>query len=64
VESVIRMCHALGSQVVAEGVETADQAAVLTEMGCDIAQGWLFGRPEDEEVARARAEVIVSTRSN
>ena len=64
VESVIRMCHALGSQVVAEGVETADQAAVLTEMGCDIAQGWLFGRPEGEDVARARAAVVASTRSN
>ena len=64
VESVIRMCHALGSQVVAEGVETADQAAVLTEMGCDIAQGWLFGRPEGEDVARARSAVVASTRSN
>ena len=64
VESVIRMCHALGSRVVAEGVETADQAAVLRDMGCDVAQGWLFGRPEDEAVARARAEIIVATRSS
>lgn len=31
--------------VTAEGVETASQARLLTDMGCDHAQGWLFGRP-------------------
>ena len=53
VESVVRMCHALGAQVVAEGVETEAQAAVLRAMGCDVAQGWLFGRPGPEAAARA-----------
>jgi EAL domain-containing protein (putative c-di-GMP-specific phosphodiesterase class I) len=39
------MAHALGHQVVAEGVETARQRDRLRELGCDLAQGWLYGQP-------------------
>ncbi len=45
VEAVVAMGRSLGLAVVAEGVETAVQRAVLTAMGCEHAQGWLFGRP-------------------
>jgi diguanylate cyclase (GGDEF)-like protein len=45
VESVISMAHALGLRVVAEGVETAEDAQLLRELGCDEAQGYFFGRP-------------------
>jgi diguanylate cyclase (GGDEF)-like protein len=45
VESVISMAHALGMRVVAEGVETAEDAAILRELGCDEAQGYFFGKP-------------------
>ncbi len=45
VESVISMAHALGLIVVAEGVETAEDAAILRELGCDEAQGYFFGKP-------------------
>jgi EAL domain-containing protein (putative c-di-GMP-specific phosphodiesterase class I) len=40
--------HALGLQVVAEGVETDTQLAQLRELGCDGAQGFLLGRPVPE----------------
>jgi hypothetical protein len=39
------MSHALGKKVVAEGVETEAQLALLRELGCDFAQGYLLSRP-------------------
>lgn len=45
VESVIRMSHALGLRVVAEGVETMEQFKALSELGCDEIQGYLISRP-------------------
>ncbi len=44
-ESIITMAHALGKEVVAEGVETAEQMQFLREHGCDIAQGFFLARP-------------------
>lgn len=43
--STIDLGHALGMQVVAEGVEDERVAALLGELGCDSAQGWALGRP-------------------
>jgi EAL domain-containing protein (putative c-di-GMP-specific phosphodiesterase class I) len=45
VAAIIRMGHALGLEVTAEGVETAEQLTYLREQGCDRAQGWLFSPP-------------------
>ncbi|TWH73608.1 putative bifunctional diguanylate cyclase/phosphodiesterase [Modestobacter roseus] len=39
------MCQGLGLDVVAEGVETAEQAAAVGAVGCTFAQGWRYGRP-------------------
>ncbi|WP_157900213.1 putative bifunctional diguanylate cyclase/phosphodiesterase [Rhodoferax koreense] len=44
-KAIILMAHELGIKVVAEGVETAQQRDLLTEAGCDYAQGYLFSRP-------------------
>lgn len=46
--SMINMAHSLGLRVTAEGVETAAQAAYLTDMQCDSLQGYLFSHPEPE----------------
>jgi EAL domain-containing protein (putative c-di-GMP-specific phosphodiesterase class I)/GGDEF domain-containing protein len=45
VASVIALGRALGMEVVAEGVETAEQADMLRDLGCPLAQGYLFSKP-------------------
>jgi len=45
VAAVVNLAHALGLEVVAEGVETPRQLEALRELGCDLAQGYLFSRP-------------------
>jgi len=45
VEAIVTMAHGMELEVVAEGVESAEQAAFLRGLGCDGAQGYYFGRP-------------------
>ncbi len=45
VQTIIELAHALGMEVIAEGVESAEQAGFLREMGCDAAQGVYFSKP-------------------
>ena len=45
VQTAIQMAHNLGLKVVAEGVESKHTQEILSEMGCDICQGYHFSRP-------------------
>jgi diguanylate cyclase (GGDEF)-like protein len=45
VRAIIALGHSLGLEIVAEGVETAEQAAQLRELGCQVIQGYLVSRP-------------------
>nr|WP_255479305.1 GGDEF and EAL domain-containing protein [Quadrisphaera sp. RL12-1S] len=48
VQAVIDLAHAHHLTVIAEGIETEQQARMLVEMGCDHGQGYWFGRPTPE----------------
>jgi EAL domain-containing protein (putative c-di-GMP-specific phosphodiesterase class I) len=53
VRMIIDLCHTLGVEVLAEGIETSEQAVLLREMGCDMGQGYYFARPIlGEELAK------------
>jgi len=45
VNAIIAMGQALGLEVIAEGVETAEQESILAASGCDLYQGYLYSRP-------------------
>ena len=45
VKGVINLAHDLGLEVVAEGIELEDECRILTAMGCDYGQGYLFAKP-------------------
>ena len=49
VAAVVGMGRALKLAVVAEGIETPEQAEALRELGCDIGQGFLFAKPLSAE---------------
>lgn len=50
VKALVETIRAFGMEVVAEGVETAEQQAVLMEVGCNFHQGYLYAQPMDEKV--------------
>jgi EAL domain-containing protein (putative c-di-GMP-specific phosphodiesterase class I) len=49
VRAIIELGHALGLDVVAEGIEREDQVDPLSDLGCKLGQGYLFSRPVDAE---------------
>lgn len=55
VGSILKMAHASRAQVIAEGIEIPEELAVLSEMGVDLVQGYLLGRPNEIPPRDARA---------
>lgn len=49
VQAIISLGRGLGMEVVAEGVETREQAQVLMELGCEAAQGYFFSKPVEKD---------------
>jgi len=54
VASVLSLAHALGKTTVAEGIETDGQAGFLASLGCDIGQGYLYGKAMPGDAFRAK----------
>jgi len=54
VEGIVQLCHKLQLQVIAEGVETAEQVAILRDIGCDAVQGMFFSPPLPAAAFEAR----------
>jgi EAL domain-containing protein (putative c-di-GMP-specific phosphodiesterase class I) len=49
VQSTVGLAHSLGRKVVAEGVESREVLDALVEIDCDVAQGYIIGRPMSVE---------------
>jgi EAL domain-containing protein (putative c-di-GMP-specific phosphodiesterase class I) len=60
-EGIIQLARALNLAVVAEGIETLEQADQLRRMRCDLGQGYSFGKPLD---AQAVAPLLARQRSD
>jgi len=64
-EAIILMAHKLGMKVVAEGVETKEQLILLSEAGCDYAQGYLFSKPVSvKDFEKITSKKVISNRLN
>jgi EAL domain-containing protein (putative c-di-GMP-specific phosphodiesterase class I) len=53
VRAIVAMARALDLRVVAEGVETPEQADIVTRLGCDLGQGFLYARPQPADALTA-----------
>jgi len=58
VTGMVNLCRALGITTVAEGVETPEQLRLVTELGCDVAQGYLLGLPGPPDRIAARTSPL------
>lgn len=56
VTSIVGLGRSLDVTITAEGVETEDQAILLRAAGCDLVQGYLFGKPDDVHIHESNRE--------
>lgn len=63
-EAIILMAHKLGMKVIAEGVETKAQLMLLSEAGCDYAQGFFFSKPVPDKEFEKTVHKTNSNRLN
>ena len=54
--AILQVSRAIGAQIVAEGIETEEEASALVDIGYTTAQGYLFARPMPIESLRARLD--------
>ena len=57
VSTIVGLSRALGVHAIAEGVETENQATILRAAGCDVVQGYLFGRPAPLKIENGEARL-------
>ncbi len=62
VQAMVGLSHSLGLKVVAEGVETADQAAQLRLLRCELAQGFLYSKPLEPAAVERLLSSLYGTR--
>jgi diguanylate cyclase (GGDEF)-like protein len=60
VRAIVLLGTSLGKTIVAEGIETDEQAALLDEMGCHHGQGYLLARPASAQAARPLLEAVTA----
>lgn len=58
VATIVNLSRAIGVRTIAEGVETEHQAALLRAAGCDVFQGFLYGRPAPLDIERRRSRIV------
>ncbi|UJA21971.1 EAL domain-containing protein [Thermoleophilia bacterium SCSIO 60948] len=63
VAALIDYSHDLGIDVVAEGIETVEEARLVRSLGADLGQGWFFGRPEPRIGAGTGAPALATVRA-
>ncbi|MBF2098240.1 MAG: EAL domain-containing protein [Gloeomargaritaceae cyanobacterium C42_A2020_066] len=64
VETILALSDSLGLSVIAEGVETQEQVAILQDMGCSSAQGFWLGRPQPPEQVQTYLVDLTTEKSN
>jgi len=64
VKTVIALAHALGMRVVAEGVDSVEGLAVVSDLGCEMAQGFFIGRPMRGDLVPEWLDHYLATATN